>query len=113
MTSSVDYVVLLRGEVTLLLDEDEVSLKPFDGNDNDGRSRIIGDGPAFEFGTLSELWATDTSPSGYGSDDEVAKRRVKLEPRRDPAWHESRLDQQRHGNGRTSRCSSQCGSALD
>jgi len=28
--SSIDYVVLLRGEVTLLLDEDEVSLKPFD-----------------------------------------------------------------------------------
>ena len=29
-TSSVDYIVLLRGEVTLLLDEGEVDLKPFD-----------------------------------------------------------------------------------
>jgi hypothetical protein len=29
-TSTIDYVVLLRGEVTLLLDEAEVQLKPFD-----------------------------------------------------------------------------------
>ena len=29
-TRSVDYIVLLRGEVTLLLDEGEVELKPFD-----------------------------------------------------------------------------------
>lgn len=30
MTSSVDYIVLLQGEVTLLLDDGEVDLKPFD-----------------------------------------------------------------------------------
>ena len=30
MTSSVDYIVLLQGEATLLLDDGEVDLKPFD-----------------------------------------------------------------------------------
>ena len=50
------------------------------GNNNAGLSQIVSDGQAFEFGTLTELWVTDTSPSGYGSDDEVAGRRVKLEP---------------------------------
>ena len=29
-TKTVDYIILLDGDVTLLLDEDEVSLKPFD-----------------------------------------------------------------------------------
>ena len=29
-TKTVDYVILLEGELTLLLDEDEVDLKPFD-----------------------------------------------------------------------------------
>ena len=29
-TRSVDYIVMLKGEVTLLLDEGEVDLKPFD-----------------------------------------------------------------------------------
>jgi mannose-6-phosphate isomerase-like protein (cupin superfamily) len=29
-TRTVDYVIVLQGEVTLLLDEDEVNLKPFD-----------------------------------------------------------------------------------
>jgi hypothetical protein len=29
-TPTVDYIVVLRGEVTLLLDQDEVTLKPFD-----------------------------------------------------------------------------------
>jgi hypothetical protein len=29
-TKTVDYIILLEGEVTLLLDEDEVELKPFD-----------------------------------------------------------------------------------
>ena len=29
-TRTVDYIILLQGEVTLLLDEDEVRLKPFD-----------------------------------------------------------------------------------
>jgi len=29
-TKSIDYIILLEGEVTLLLDEDEVELKPFD-----------------------------------------------------------------------------------
>jgi hypothetical protein len=29
-TPTIDYVVLLRGEVTMLLDEEEIALKPFD-----------------------------------------------------------------------------------
>jgi quercetin dioxygenase-like cupin family protein len=29
-TRTVDYIILLQGEVTLLLDDDEVNLKPFD-----------------------------------------------------------------------------------
>ena len=29
-TKTIDYIILLEGDVTLLLDEDEVSLKPFD-----------------------------------------------------------------------------------
>ena len=29
-TETIDYIILLKGEVTLLLDEDEVDLKPFD-----------------------------------------------------------------------------------
>ena len=30
VTLTVDYIVLLSGEVTMLLDEDQVDLKPFD-----------------------------------------------------------------------------------
>ena len=29
-TETVDYIILLKGDVTLILDEEEVSLKPFD-----------------------------------------------------------------------------------
>ena len=29
-TETVDYIILLKGEVTLILDEEEVALKPFD-----------------------------------------------------------------------------------
>jgi quercetin dioxygenase-like cupin family protein len=29
-TNTIDYIILLKGDVTLLLDEDEVSLKPHD-----------------------------------------------------------------------------------
>ena len=29
-TDTIDYIILLKGDVTLLLDEDEVDLKPFD-----------------------------------------------------------------------------------
>lgn len=50
------------------------------GNDNDSRSRVVSDGAALEFGTLTEFWATESSPADYCSDDEVAGRRVKLEP---------------------------------
>ena len=50
------------------------------GNNNDGKSHVVSDGPAFEFGTLTEFWATERSPASYGSDDEIAGRRVKLEP---------------------------------
>jgi len=50
------------------------------GNNNQGHSHIVSDGPPLELGTLAELWATESAPAGYGSDDEVAERRVKLEP---------------------------------
>jgi len=29
-TNTIDYIILLKGDVSLLLDEDEVKLKPFD-----------------------------------------------------------------------------------
>ena len=29
-TKTIDYIILLKGDVTLLLDNDEVKLKPFD-----------------------------------------------------------------------------------
>ncbi len=29
-TETIDYIVLLKGDVTLILDEEEVNLKPFD-----------------------------------------------------------------------------------
>ena len=50
------------------------------GNSGSGRSHIVSDGPAFEFGRLTELWVTESTPSDYGSDDAVAGRKVKLEP---------------------------------
>ena len=50
------------------------------GTNDQGRSHVVSDGAPFEFGTLTEFWATESAPAGYGSDDEVAGRRVKLEP---------------------------------
>ncbi len=50
------------------------------GNSDSGTAYIVSDGPAFEFGTLTEFWVTESCPSDYGSDDEVAERKVKLEP---------------------------------
>ena len=50
------------------------------GTNDQGRSHVVSDGPPFEFGTLTEFWATESAPASYGSDDEVAGRRVKLEP---------------------------------
>ena len=50
------------------------------GINENGKSHVVMDGPAFEFGTLTEFWATDGAPASYGSDDETAGRRVKLEP---------------------------------
>ena len=29
-TETIDYIILLKGEVSLILDEDEIDLKPFD-----------------------------------------------------------------------------------
>ncbi|MDE5109666.1 MAG: cupin domain-containing protein [Trichodesmium sp. St17_bin3_1_1] len=29
-TKTIDYIILLKGDVTLLLDDDQVQLKPFD-----------------------------------------------------------------------------------
>ena len=50
------------------------------GTNDQGRSHVVSDGPPFEFGVLTELWATESAPASFGSDDEVAGRRVKLEP---------------------------------
>ena len=50
------------------------------GNSSEGRSSVVTDGPGFDFGTLTEFWATESAPASYGSDDEIAGRRVKLEP---------------------------------
>ena len=50
------------------------------GTNADGKSHVVMDGPAFEFGQFTEFWATDSAPASYGSDDEIAGRRVKLEP---------------------------------
>ena len=50
------------------------------GINADGKSLIVTDGPALDFGPFTEFWATDSAPASYGSDDEIAGRRVKLEP---------------------------------
>ena len=50
------------------------------GTDANGRSRVAVERPPRELGTFYEMWATDGSPAGYGTEDEVATRRVKLEP---------------------------------
>ena len=50
------------------------------GHDEQGRSVVVTDQPPMELGTLSDMWVTDRSPSSYGSEDETAGRRVKLEP---------------------------------
>ncbi len=49
------------------------------GINDQGRSHIVSDGPPFDLGTLTEFWTTETAPASYGSDDEVAGRRVMLE----------------------------------
>ena len=50
------------------------------GNNHDGKSHVVSDGAAFEFGPLTEFWVTDSAPASYGSDDEVEGRPVRLEP---------------------------------
>lgn len=50
------------------------------GHDEEGRSVVVADRPPRELGTLFEMWATDRAPAGYGSEDEVADRWVRLEP---------------------------------
>ena len=50
------------------------------GNNGEDRSGVVSDSAAFEFGTLTELWATESAPASYGSDDEIEGRQVKLEP---------------------------------
>ena len=50
------------------------------GNNGEGKSGVVSDGDALEFGTLTEFWATESAPASYGSDDEIADRQVKLEP---------------------------------
>ncbi len=50
------------------------------GHNEQGKSVVVGDKPPMEFGPLFEMWVTDRSPSSYGTEDEAAERRVKLEP---------------------------------
>ena len=50
------------------------------GRRADGRSYVAADVEPRALGTFHEMWATDSAPAGYGSEDEVAERRVKLEP---------------------------------
>ena len=50
------------------------------GRRADGRSYVVGDKEPRALGTFHEMWATDGAPAGYGSEDEVADRWVKLEP---------------------------------
>ena len=45
-----------------------------------GRSYVVADEEPRALGTFHEMWATETAPTGYGSEDEVADRWVKLEP---------------------------------
>ena len=52
------------------------------GHNERGKSVVVADKAAIEFGPLSEMWFTDRSPCGYGSEDEVADRPVRLEPPR-------------------------------
>jgi mannose-6-phosphate isomerase-like protein (cupin superfamily) len=64
-TATVDYVVLLRGEVTMLLDEGEVELKPFDVVVQRGTNHgwiNHGDETALLAGVL-----VDAVPAGSGS----------------------------------------------
>jgi hypothetical protein len=50
------------------------------GHNERGKSVVIADKPPVELGTLFEMWVTDRAPCSYGADDEVAQRRVRLEP---------------------------------
>lgn len=50
------------------------------GHDAKGRSVVVADDAPRELGTFHEMWATEGAPTGYGSEDEVAERWVKLEP---------------------------------
>ena len=50
------------------------------GRDAHGRSYVVADKEPRALGTFHEMWATEGAPAGYGSEDEVADRRVKLEP---------------------------------
>ena len=50
------------------------------GRGADGRSYVVADEEPRALGTFHEMWATDVAPAGYGSEDEVAGRWVKLEP---------------------------------
>jgi len=42
------------------------------GHDAHGRSVVVADEPPKALGTFHEMWATDTAPAPYGSEDEVA-----------------------------------------
>jgi naringenin degradation protein FdeH len=53
------------------------------GNNAKGKSMVAAERPPRELGTFYEMWATDGAPAGYGTEDEIATRWVKLEPPQD------------------------------
>jgi mannose-6-phosphate isomerase-like protein (cupin superfamily) len=50
------------------------------GHDERGRSVVVADKSPRELGSFCEMWATDGPAAGYGPQDAVAERWVKLEP---------------------------------
>ncbi|HET9947818.1 MAG TPA: cupin domain-containing protein [Longimicrobiales bacterium] len=50
------------------------------GHDARGRSVVVRDGAPRALGRFFEMWATEGAPAGYGSEDEVEGRWVRLEP---------------------------------
>lgn len=50
------------------------------GHDPEGRSVVVADDAPRALGTFHEMWATEGAPAGYGTEDEVDERWVRLEP---------------------------------
>lgn len=50
------------------------------GHNEEGKSIVEFDGPPIEFGSLFEMWITDSSPADNKYNNDAAKRKVRLEP---------------------------------